>query len=122
MARTEVDLTGWDAGDTTPGLLHRGVLSLTDDESTTGVADVRGMPIGRIRNESGSQIVVTLYEAGSADGTAISLYDQNGDAIPALTIPDDSSHAIPTDALLCIEYLILKLASGTAEVTLLMMR
>lgn len=88
--------------------------NLTADADTTNIVNTGGRCVGRIRNESGRSITVTFYEASSETGNELTMYDQDGVAVAAMTLANDTSYELPT-GISGAEWLIVKLSSGTAS-------
>lgn len=122
MARTLATPTGYDYGNRSPGLPCDWTVALTADAATTGVAFVFGYALGKIVNTSGGALTITLRGAATQDGTALTMYDKDGSPIAALTVPNNSEHEIPSEALAGAKYLVLVLSAGTANATLRLMR
>lgn len=96
--------------------------NLTADADTTNIVNTGGRCVGRLRNESGGSITVTFYEASSETGNELTMYDQDGVAVAAVTLADDTSHELPT-GISGAEWLIVKLSTGTAsDVSLILWR
>ena len=88
-------------------------LNLTASASTTDWCDIRGLQYGAVYNETGGQIVLTLYSAKKKDGTARALNDSGGNAA-TVTVPDGECWELPSE-IKSASYLAPVLGSGTAS-------
>lgn len=69
--------------------------SITASSDTTVAIYMGGLIPWRIMNESGGAVTVTLYDAKTINGTALSPKDADGIAPAAITLADDESRELP---------------------------
>jgi hypothetical protein len=115
-ARTEDKVTFVEQGNRYAGCHGTVTLSLTNSAATTETVYCGGLPISRIYNTSGGALTITIYDASTRDGTACTTYDEDGVAVAALTVPNNSSCQLPS-SLSGMTYCIMVLSSGSADVT-----
>lgn len=116
FARSEGKITFTETGNRYAGCHGTVELSLTNSATTTEAVYCGGLPLGRIYNNSGGAITVTMYDALSRDGTANAMVDEDGVAISALTIANNTSYQLPSGTS-GMTWCIMVLSSGSADVT-----
>lgn len=115
-ARTEVPITFLEKGNRYAGCHGTVELSLTASAATTEAVYCGGLPLGRIYNESGGSLTISIYDASTVDGTACTIYDEDGVAVGPLTIANNSSYQLPSGCS-GMTWCLLVLSTGTADVT-----
>jgi len=91
-------------------------LSLTASEATTEAVFVGGLPLGRIHNNSGGALTISIYDALTLSGTANVMYDEDGVQVGPITVPNGASYQMPSGAV-GMTWCVLVLSTGTADVT-----
>lgn len=125
MARTLSVMSMKDIGNRQPGMFGKATLSLTASDSTTAVVRIGGLPFGRLKNVSGGSITLTFKELHldegedpTTDGTVVDLEDEDtATNVYTWTLANNRSRQLPT-SLAGVDWLLIKLSTGTADVVL----
>jgi hypothetical protein len=117
IARTAVDIPeqGESLTHATPikGAVANFAFSVTTSSDTTAAIPLSGMIPWRIINESGGSLTLTFYDALTKNGTALTPYDQDSDAISSITVGDDCSQELSSALAGCTHLVIV--GSGAAS-------
>ena len=95
--------------------------SVTDSAATTAIFYLGGLIPWRVINESGGAATLTFTDATSLTGTSLATFDEDGGAIPTMTIADDASEHCPP-GLDGVTYLIVTGAAAGDHFTLVCRR
>ena len=127
MARTKATVKMRDIGNRQPGMFGYAYLGLTNDDATTAVVRIGGLPFGRLVNVSGDSLEITFKELyledpdaddPESEGTVVALKDEdNATSQYAWTLGNNESRQLPS-ALAGVDWLVITLSSGTATVRL----
>ena len=92
-------------------------VALTNAATTTAEIAMGPYVLGGVASVAGGDLTLTLTGAVSNGGTSLSLYDEDGVAVPAITLANNAYHALPT-TVANIPYLIVTSNAATATVTM----
>lgn len=92
-------------------------VSLTNDATTTAQIAVGPYVLAGLANESGGSLAFTLKTAVTGTGTALTPYDVDSFAVPAITVGDDCYQELST-ALAAAPYLIVYANAAADNITL----
>lgn len=77
-------------------IAHARDFSVTDSSDTTAEVYLGGLIPWRVINESGGALTFSLYDAKLRNGTALTVYDQDGVSLASFEVADDASYELKT--------------------------